>query len=379
MTQLPERFSSTPQSTGNQASNNRATSNQSQGAGSSNSRLFPDTISSAANPPSVSFAASQIDTMSSAAPPPAEKPKEKKSSGFGFLKAFKPFAKALAPHAKTLVPLAKDLAPIAKAAATDVLKEVNQAMKEKKPEKNAQASTSPSVSRSETPEDGVPPTSEKETMSSSCKESIHSNLESEKVSTEALCSQSKKISKLEEKIRELLQEKEPNFVELDRLLREFFFRILKKMLINEHQIGLDELKRLEEDVKNIRGTYNTVAEMFVGIASGVLNAVSGLVGMGSGIGSFAGLSEAFVKNIGNLTNGASTFSRALDPIQGMIRSSNEEKRVLFNHQKERDSQFKSATDAVLQAIRSVMSSHKSQSSSAEDALHQAYLRLSIVN
>lgn len=186
---------------------------------------------------------------------------------------------------------------------------------------------------------------------------------------------SKKMEELSKGIENILKSDKPNYHQLDLLLRQLFVRLGLYMLNNEHKINQDTLKMIEEDIKKIRGTYNTKWELTLGIAMGAINIASGLIGMGGGIAGLTGsVTKDFLSQLQSLTSGAKTFSDGLSPIQAMIKSATESKRVLYNWYKERHSGFKSNTDSSLQNTRSILASQKSQIMNSIDTLYQAMIR-----
>ncbi|MEC7838813.1 MAG: hypothetical protein VX777_02095 [Chlamydiota bacterium] len=187
---------------------------------------------------------------------------------------------------------------------------------------------------------------------------------------------SKEIVDITTELNEELSKDEFDWKQINLLLRKLAIVLGSKMLQNDHEVSLEELQRMKDDIEKVQKTYNTKWELAFGITLGAISIAAGLVGLGGGIGGATGaLSTAFLKPIEAITSGANAVSQGGQNFSKFISNSNESKRALYQFMLEHDRNAKNTFDTAKGDTTQKINQMISQASSENDRYYQAFLKI----
>lgn len=178
----------------------------------------------------------------------------------------------------------------------------------------------------------------------------------------------KNVIDLSDQLEKELQKETLNWNKIDLLIRQLSIWLVQKMAFNDHATIQAELNMMQNDVQNIRNTYNTKWELAIGIVIGAVAVIGGVAGIGSGITGSAGL-KGIADGVGTIVQGAG------QPAQKWIGSDAESKRQLHNYELERDRSYKQTVDSSLQGNKSSKGGQISQRDRAIEAAYRAFLQV----
>jgi len=184
----------------------------------------------------------------------------------------------------------------------------------------------------------------------------------------------KDIIDLSAQLDEALGKDEFDWNEINLIIRKLSLTLSTKMIQNDHDVIMEELERMKDDITKVQGTYNTKWELALGITIGAISIAGGLVGMGSGIGGATGaLTSATVKTVGAIASGMQGVSQGGQSFSKFVSNSNESKRALYQFFLEGDRTAKGSFDSSYSGNRQKLTQQMSQATSENDRNYQAFL------
>jgi hypothetical protein len=186
--------------------------------------------------------------------------------------------------------------------------------------------------------------------------------EAEKEYEQTKDSLTKTVIDITEGLQNELQKEPVEWKKVDNIIKKLVILLVQKMANNDGVNVLEEIKMMKEDVDNIYGTFNTNWELMLGISAGCISTVAGTVGAMKGT-----------------KNGLFYLSKSLSEFitdEGKLVSSiSENKRKLYELERERDSINKQTSESSLQGNKSIKGSQMSQRDRAIEAGYRAFLQI----
>lgn len=117
------------------------------------------------------------------------------------------------------------------------------------------------------------------------------------------------IQRVSLEIKEESKKEKPNWTKIDYLIRQLTILLLRKAGKSDMEMTQVEVERMREEIQKVKGTYNNFWPLMVGVGTGVLSIVGGLVGIG-----------ANAAGLGQLANGATKVSKSIAQVASMGQS-----------------------------------------------------------
>lgn len=179
-----------------------------------------------------------------------------------------------------------------------------------------------------------------------------------------------------QKLEDALSQEPLKWKEIDLLIRQLAILLVQKMANNDNRTIQEELKLMEQDIKNVEKTFNTKWELAIGITVGLLSIGGGLVGVGGGIAGVTGaVSSGTMQTLKTLTDGANMIGQGGSQAQKFVENDSQKKRQRFQYELERDRGHKSTAESSQQNVRSLKGSQMSQANAAIEAAYRAFIAL----
>lgn len=186
------------------------------------------------------------------------------------------------------------------------------------------------------------------------------------------------ITTLSTTIADEMKKPNPNWNEIDSMIRMLAVYLQRKTGRQETEIAQYELDQIKQELKNVLSTYNDKWSLCINIGCGAISIIAGCVGLGAGITGIAQLASGAAK-ASSLVNTAQGISTAAGSIsQGIAQSAGkyvdnsvERKRTFYNYLMQRARDNKDVALQALQAARQGVDSGKSTYDRVNEARHQA--------